>query len=160
MAQALNPRIAIALALVLMSAGALAAFVLAAPGSADDGVFAITMRDGAIELEDAGLTAGRQVIEAANAGTEEHEIVVVSTDLAAGDLPVGLHGVSVSGAGKLVIGEDHVKAGHRHRQGVVLGLRPGTSQRFQVDLEPGTYVAFCQTGNHYLAGERASFAVR
>ena len=160
MARLLHPRIAGALALVAITVAALAAFALASPGAADDGVFEIRLGDGAIELESPTLPSGRQVIEAVNTGSEEHELVVVRTDLAPDEIPVGLHGVSPAMAGKLAIGEDHLASGHRHRPGVVLGLRPGTSQRFQVELGPGTYVALCQTDNHYLDGERIGFEVR
>jgi hypothetical protein len=160
MKRILNLRIAGALALVAVTVAALGAFALASPGSADDGVFEIQLGDGAIELESPTLSPGRQVIEGVNTGSEEHELVVVRTDLSPDEIPVGLHGVSPAMAGKLVIGEDHRASGHAHRPGVVLGLRPGTSQRYQVELEPGAYVALCQTGNHYLEGERVAFEVR
>jgi hypothetical protein len=160
MARVLNPRILGALVLVMVTVGALGAFALASPGSTDDGVFEVSLGDGSIDVEGPTLAPGRQVIEVSNTGTTEHEIVVVRTNLAPDDLPVGLHGVSLSAAGELVIGEDHITAGHKHRPGMVLGLEPGTNQRYQVDLEPGSYVVFCQTGNHYLAGERTEFEVR
>lgn len=133
---------------------------MTAPGGAEDGVFSIALEDGAISLESPTLAPGRQVIEATNTGTEEHELVVLRTDRAADDLAVGLHGVSIELSGKLVVGEDHLAQGHRHRPGEVLGLLPGQSQRFQVDLAPGDYVAYCQTGGHYFAGEAAGFTVR
>jgi uncharacterized cupredoxin-like copper-binding protein len=149
-----------ALAVVAMAAvgGALA---LASGGDAgeDDGVVTIAMRDGAIEVERPVLTAGRTVFEVVNEGSAEHEAVVLRTDKAADELPVGLHGVSISLAGDLVLGEDHVAMRHKHRPGETLGLTPGRSLRYQVDLKPGDYVVYCQTGSHYLAGERAAFTV-
>jgi hypothetical protein len=142
--------------LLVAVAGALGgALALASGGGArDDGVLEIAMGDGAIELERTVTAPGRQVVEVVNEGTAEHEVVLVRSELAPGELPVGLHGVSIGRSGTLVIGEDHLKAGHNHPPGVVLGLEPGQSQRFQVDLAAGSYVVFCQTGSHYLGGER------
>jgi uncharacterized cupredoxin-like copper-binding protein len=149
-----------ALALIAMAAvgGALA---LASGGgtSEDGGVVTIAMRDGAIEVERPVLPAGRTVFEVVNEGATEHEAVVLRTDRAPDELPVGLHGVSISLAGDLVLGEDHIAMRHGHRPGETLGLNPGRSLRYQVDLKPGDYVVYCQTGTHYLAGERAAFSV-
>lgn len=153
------------LALVFLALGALAAAGAAlafasAAGGAGDGVSTIALRDGEIALEDSTLEPGRHVIEAVNEGTTEHELVVLRTDTPVDELPVGLHGVSISQAGgELVVGEDHVASRHEHEPGEVLGLLPGRSRRTQVELEPGTYVVYCQTGSHYLAGERTSFTV-
>jgi hypothetical protein len=149
----------VALAICLFGLAA-AAFALASPGAGDDGVYGIALGDGSIEVEGPVLAAGRQVIEVTNEGTDEHEVVVVRTDMAPGEIPVGLHGVSPAMAGRLVIGEDHVAAGHAHKQGQVLGLMPARSRRYQLDLAPGHYVVLCQTDNHYLGGERTEFEVR
>lgn len=153
-------RLSIAGAVAALLAAAASAFALAAGGAAgDDGVTRITMTDGAIAIESSQLPAGRRVVEVVNEGTAEHELVVLRTSKPADALPVGLHGVSIKQAGELVIGEDHLASRHEHEPGTVLGLLPGESQRHQVDLKPGSYVVYCQTGSHYLAGERTSFAV-
>ena len=148
------------LAAALAASAALATFALASSGAGDDGVFGIALADGEITLESKELAAGRHVVEQRNEGTTEHELVLVRTDLGADELPVGLHGVSIKGAGELVVGEDHLRAGHEHQPGTVLGLLPGESRRQRVDLAPGSYVAFCQTGSHYLAGESVELEVR
>jgi hypothetical protein len=159
MAALANVRTALALAITVVSLGA-GALAIASTGPEDDGVFEIELRDGSIGLEDPVAPGGRQVIEVANEGTGEHEVVVLRTQADLDEIPVGLHGVSPSMAGKLIIGEDHAAAGHTHRPGVVLGLLPGTSRRYQVELAPGRYVVLCQTGSHYLTGERTGFEVR
>jgi hypothetical protein len=159
MAALANVRTALALAIAVISLGA-GAFAIASTGAEDDGVFKIELRDGSIGLEGPVGPGGRQVLEVANEGTAEHEVVVLRTQADADEIPVGLHGVSPSMAGRLIIGEDHAAAGHTHRPGVVLGLLPGTSRRYQVELGPGRYVVLCQTANHYLTGERMSFEVR
>lgn len=152
-------RLSIAGAVAALLAAAASAFAFAAGGAADDGATRITMTDGAIAIESSQLPAGRRVVEAVNEGRAEHELVVLRTSKPADALPVGLHGVSIRQAGELVIGEDHLASRHEHEPGTVLGLLPGESQRHQVDLKPGSYVVYCQTGSHYLAGERTSFTV-
>lgn len=155
-----NPRFLLAGVLAVVALGGVAAFALANPGAADDGVFAVGMDDGEVALEAATLAPGRQVIEVTNAGSEEHEVVVLRTKKAADELAVGLHGVSIGLSGELVVGEDHVKLRHRHKPGDVLGLLPGESQRYQAELDPGHYVVYCQSGSHYLqAGEAAELTV-
>jgi hypothetical protein len=158
MATLANIRVAIAVAICLLALG-LGAFALASPAAEDDGVFEIELGDGAIALESAALPAGPQVIDVANTGSEEHEVVVVRTRKAPDAIPVGLHGVSPSLAGEVLIGEDHAAAGHTHTPGTVLGLLPHESKRYQVELAPGRYVVICQTDNHYLEGERTAFEV-
>ena len=159
MAALANVRTALALAIGVISLGA-GAFAIASPGAEGDGVFEIELRDGSIGVEDPVAPTGPEVIEVANEGTAEHEVVVLRTRADPDEIPVGLHGVSPSMAGKLIIGEDHAAAGHAHRPGVVLGLLPGTSRRYQVGLTAGRYVVLCQTSNHYLEGERIRFEVR
>lgn len=154
-------RLLVGVTVMLALTGIGVALAFATAGSAaNDGVVRVTMRDGAIELERTELAAGRVVLDVVNVGSTEHEVVVVKTDEPADELPVGLHGVSIALAGKLVVGEDHVANGHRHQAGQELGLRPGEGRRYQVGLEPGSYVVYCQTGSHYLAGERTAFTVR
>jgi hypothetical protein len=156
-----HPRVLLAAAIALIALAGATALALASAGAGpDDDVFTIALRDGTIELESPTLPSGRRVVEVAHAGTEEHELVLVRTRLPAGEIPVGLHGVSPSLAGELVIGEDHAAAAHRHPAGRILGLLPGQSLRHQVELRPRTYVVLCQTDNHYLEGERATLVVR
>lgn len=150
------------LAAVLAGAGIAAGAALALAGSTDpdDAVLAIELGDGAIAVDPPALASGRRVIEATNVGTTEHELVVLETDSAPDELAVGLHGVSIKHSGRLVLGEDHLELGHRHRPGEVLGLLPGESRRYQVDLGPGHYVVYCQTDGHYLGmDEAAEFSV-
>ena len=153
-------RILLAVAISIAAVAALGALALASGGEGDDGVFTIELGDGAIGAEAPTSPSGRQVLAVANVGSREHEIVIVRTRRAPDAIPVGLHGVSPSLAGEVVVGEDHAAAGHEHAPGTVLGLRPHGSRRYQVDLAPGTYVVLCQTDNHYLEGERTSFEVR
>lgn len=154
-------RLILAASLCALGVAGGAAFALAGSGDAEDGVFSVELGDGTMAVESPALARGRHVIEATNTGTEEHELVILRTDRAADELAVGLHGVSIELSGELVLGEDHLKLGHRHGAGDVLGLLSGESRRFQVDLAPGHYVAYCQTDGHYLGGgEAVEFTVR
>ena len=162
MADLRHPRVVLAVLTFGLTVAGAAALAFASSGGdgSDDEVFGIELRDGSIAVESPTLEAGRQVIEATNGGTEEHEVVLVRTTRSPDDIPVGLHGVSPSLAGDVVIGEDHAANGHRHPAGVVLGLLPGQSRTYEAELRPGAYVLLCQTANHYLEGERAAFEVR
>jgi hypothetical protein len=159
-ASRLRLTLAIALcALVATGIAAVAALALA-KGGADETVYAVTLADGRIELASTTLPPGRHVMDVTNVGSEEHEIVTLRTDRPADGLAVGLHGVSIEHSGELVLGEDHAAMGHGHGAGEVLGLLPGQSRRHQVKLQPGRYVVFCQTSNHYLSGDEfAEFSV-
>ena len=154
-------RLAFASSLSALGIAVVAAFALAGSGSADDDVYSVALDDGALAIESSTLAPGRQVIEATNTGSQEHELVVLRTPRAPDELAVGLHGVSIELSGELILGEDHLVLGHRHRTGEVHGLLPGESRRFQVELAAGHYVVYCQTGGHYLGdGEAAEFTVR
>ncbi len=160
MARLLNLRALLALAISMATVAALGALALASGGGEDDGVFAIELGDGAIGTEAPTIASGRQVVAVTNVGSREHEVILVRTRRAPGAIPVGLHGVSPSLAGRVLIGEDHAAAGHRHSPETILGLRQHESQRHQVELAPGAYVVLCQTDNHYLEGERAAIEER
>lgn len=152
-------RIALALAVIAASAGGWAALGQATEGGPGLEVIEIVMRDGEIEVDRGPHPAGEVMIEVTNDGTGEHEPAMVRTELAAGELPVGLHGVSLERAGEVVLGEDHAALGHDHGPDEVLGLLPGEAITYRVELEPGRYVVLCNTDGHYLAGERAELVV-
>ena len=153
-------RYLLACALVTAGIGGTGALALAAADGPADEVFEVSLLDGAIEVEGDAPEAGASVVEALNGGSEEHELVILRTERAPDELALGLHGISVEHSGELVFGEDHLAEGHAHDPGEVTGLLPGESLRYSVELAPGHYVAFCQTGGHYLAGEAAEFTVR
>jgi uncharacterized cupredoxin-like copper-binding protein len=154
-----NPRLLLAATLGVVAIGVLAALAPASP-EADDGVYEVRLLDGAIEPESRALAAGERVIEVTNAGSVEHELVLLRTPRPADRLPYGLHGVSIGLSGEPVIGEDHSALGHDHAADDVLGLLSGESARYRVELRAGHYVLFCQSGNHYLSGEHAELTVR
>ena len=144
----------VALAMSVITAGV----VIASAGSE------APARSLAVELDEWDLTvsaetvpAGPVTLDQANTGELEHELLIVRTDLAADDLPMGLEGVSPATAGKVVYGTAHshhtsTKARGRH-------LQPGESKREQIRLSPGRYVLLCSITGHYEAGQRAALRV-
>lgn len=164
MSKSLRFRLALGVAATtaLAAATAILLLIIGTTASATDGPMRITLEDGSIGLSHSELEAGRQPIEVTNAGSGEHEVVVVRTEKAEDELPIGLHGVSIPLSGDLVLGEDHLAEKHGHEPGAILGMLAGESQVHSSELEPGRYVVFCQSGAgaHYRAGEHASFTVR
>ena len=105
------------------------------------------------------LPAGESEIVVRNSGRLEHDLVVVRTNRAADDLPLGLSGVAPQLAGDVVFGEPH----SRHEHG---GAAPrhhyqaGAAKRSAITLTPGRYVLVCSLPGHYEQGQRAELVVR
>jgi uncharacterized cupredoxin-like copper-binding protein len=112
---------------------------------------------------DAGpaATAGSVTIDERNEGEQEHDLLIVRTDRAAADLPVGLDGVAPELAGEVVLGEVHHAhgrhAGHPHPGE---HLQPGARRSRAVTLHEGTYVLLCPIPEHYERGQRSTLTVR
>jgi uncharacterized cupredoxin-like copper-binding protein len=103
------------------------------------------------------VAAGTVTFRATNNGPEdEHEMVVIKTDLAASDLPTKDDGsVDEDGDGIDVIDE-------------IEEFPVGETQELEVDLDAGSYVLVCnvveeedgQTESHYQEGMRTAFTVQ
>jgi plastocyanin len=112
---------------------------------------AATLRDFEIRLADGSVAGGTVAIEAKNAGTHPHEIVVVK-GVAPADLPHDSTGKVDEGqlAAGAVIGE-------------LEAFNPGLSCAAAFDLDPGTYTLFCNVvgpeGAHEKLGMVAVLAV-
>lgn len=98
------------------------------------------------------VAAGSITFNASNIGGEEHEFVVIRTDLAADALPTVEDGsVDEGGAGISVVGE-------------IEGLEPTTDGTLTLNLDAGAYVLICnivdaEGHNHYAEGMTAAFTV-
>jgi uncharacterized cupredoxin-like copper-binding protein len=84
---------------------------------------------------------GRTTFVVRNAGTMEHEMVVIRTTKKASQLGNGSGKASVRGA----IGDVQVAAGR--------------TKRLSVTLRAGHYVLLCNIGGHYMAGMRTDLTV-
>ena len=139
-----------------------AVIVLSLGGGADaGGSFKVTLDEWKITPETATLKAGKVSFLAENAGKVEHELLVLRTDRAAGDLPLGLEGPALGLPGmKLVLGTPH-KHGELFEPGSLKTrhILPGSTRRDVVTLTKGRYVLLCNLPGHYQAGQRATLVV-
>jgi uncharacterized cupredoxin-like copper-binding protein len=109
-------------------------------------VNAVLTEDYHIELDNSSAKAGDITFHIDNqAATVEHEFVVVQTDLASGDLPVGDDG-NVPEDDVTIIDEQEA-------------LQPGDVSDLTVNLPPGHYVLMCNLPGHYLLGMHTDFTV-
>jgi uncharacterized cupredoxin-like copper-binding protein len=81
-----------------------------------------------------------------NATDQDHEFVIVSTDLAANALPVDANGD---------VDEDQITVVDE-----VEGLTPGSSGDLTVNLPAGHYVLMCNEPGHYAQGMYLDFTVQ
>jgi uncharacterized cupredoxin-like copper-binding protein len=108
------------------------------------GGIAATLNDTSIELSSTDIASGGVTFHVSNAGAMTHEFEVFGTDLADDALPVD-HGV--------------VQSDQLEDEGEVEDVAPGTTVDFDVNLDPGNYVAICNLPGHYLAGMHVAFTV-
>jgi uncharacterized cupredoxin-like copper-binding protein len=114
----------------------------------------VTLREFEVAPAQSSIGAGEVTFKATNNGPDDnHELVVIKTDLDPGGLPTDENGaVDESGAGIEVIGE-------------IEEFAPGTSEEAKFTLTAGKYVLICNVFDeeeqeaHYAQGMRAAFTV-
>lgn len=89
------------------------------------------------------LKAGNVKFTAVNDGSAPHELVVLKTDVPAGDLPVKDGRVSETDS----VGE-------------IGELESGKSGKTAIDLKAGKYVLVCNISGHYAQGMRTELTVK
>lgn len=108
------------------------------------------------------VAAGPATFVVENNGVVDHELLVLRTDTAAGELPQGISGPVPELAGKLVIGKPHQHIStndsyavlNRPEDANTAGhIKPGESRAFEADLKPGKYVLYCNLPGHYQRGQ-------
>ncbi len=99
-----------------------------------------------INLSAASADAGTVTFTVSNTGTVEHEFVVLSTDLAAADLPFDASANEAEEEGAGVTPVDEIGS-----------IMPGEVKTLTVDLPAGHYALICNLPGHYQAGMRADF---
>jgi len=141
----------VAMALTLAGLGGIAsadAQVAASRAATADPVTTVTATlsdDMRITLDRYTVPAGDVLFLVSNAGRSTHELVVLRTDLAAGDLVA-----DPDEAGKV---EEET---HMGETGDISGER---FNGLQLRLGPGSYVIICNELGHYMAGMHVSFTV-
>jgi uncharacterized cupredoxin-like copper-binding protein len=101
-----------------------------------------------IGLAQSSLPAGEVTFNINNTGEKDHEFVIVKTDLAQDQLPVADDEVN----------EDDPALTHIDE---LEDIAAGTSgNTLTVDLDPGTYVVFCNLTAHYGKGMHSTFTVQ
>jgi uncharacterized cupredoxin-like copper-binding protein len=139
----------LALCGLLATAAALAACGGSSSGSSTSGSSAVVDvvvgsadNEYLLAPDPAEAQAGTITFKAANSGSMTHEMVVIKTDKAAGDLATASGEADETGA------VDEVE------------LPAGATADLTVDLEPGHYALVCNIGDHYSRGMYADFTVK
>lgn len=136
-------------AVAISACGATATPKPAGPTAVD-----VTLQEWAIVPSVVEVKAGQVTFNAKNMSTkEEHEMVVVKTDLGLFDLPKGSDGkVDEEGAGMTAVGE-------------ISETAAGASGTVTLDLAPGKYLLICNIVDadgtaHYGSGMSTAFTVK
>lgn len=134
---------------------------LALTGEDPTATVEVRMTESAIAVSETSVRAGRVAVRTRNAGRQEHELLIVATDLAPDRIPIGLDGPAVQLAGRVVFGKphSHSQSHASARPGVYDHLLAGHSRRDEMELAPGRYVLLCTLPGHYQAGQRAGLLV-
>lgn len=118
-----------------------------------DGTVSVTLDEHNVVADPSSGDAGEITFDVENTGEETHEIVLVRTDLAPGELPTADDGS---------FDEDQVEVVDE-----IEDMEAGASERLTVDLEAGSYVLACnvveeedgETEAHYALGMHTAFEV-
>jgi uncharacterized cupredoxin-like copper-binding protein len=117
------------------------------PGAANsNGAVSVTLTDTGVSLAQTTVNAGAITFSVKNAGTINHELVVVKTDVAADKIQA-----DPATPGKM--SED----GSLGESG---DMEAGTAKDFTLTLTPGRYVLMCNQPGHYMIGMHIAFEVK
>lgn len=104
-------------------------------------------REYSIHLTARTAKAGDVTFTITNYGTIQHEFLVVKTDIAAGEIPIGSEGrFDEEEPGIDVVDE-------------ISEFDVDTTQTLALDLQPGSYQLVCNIPNHYSKGMYFAFEV-
>jgi uncharacterized cupredoxin-like copper-binding protein len=93
-----------------------------------------------VSLKPSVVDAGKVTFVVRNAGTVEHEMVVIR------------------GASKLAV--KNFEAVETTSPGEVEGVKPGKAKQLTLKLSPGKYLIICNIPGHYMLGMRSVLTVR
>jgi len=141
----MRTRLCVATALVLLAAAATACSSESASSApSPEAGIATTLTDFKIQPAETEALAGPVTFDLTNDGPSDHSFYVVRTDLPEDQLPVTDHVVDLNQLE--VVGQiDKVEF--------------DTQRSLTVDLEPGSYVMFCNLTGHYESDMHTAFTV-
>jgi uncharacterized cupredoxin-like copper-binding protein len=139
---------------MLVAAGSALALLGTGCGGDGDGTVDVTLQEFAVIPSEDSVETGKVTFTVSNKGPEDdHELVVIRTDLSPVDLPTNPNGsVNEEGQGIEAIGE-------------IAEFPPGEERTQAFDLESGSYVLICnvydeaEKESHYQEGMRVSLTV-
>jgi uncharacterized cupredoxin-like copper-binding protein len=116
------------------------------PPEHDGPLLHVKIKDFKIHPARPSVEGGQLTLSVWNEGPTTHEFVVVHSDQAADELPIGEDGIRVDEDAMAPV--DELEEIGAKTRGIL-----------SVSLPPGHYVLFCNLDGHYLAGMRASLEV-
>ncbi len=129
----------------LLTASALAISLAGCGGGSGGGTpVAATVNQSSLSATPAAVKSGKTTFNVTNAGTEQHEFVVLKTDTTQDKLTPGADG-GVSEDGKL---------------GEVNPFSPKATKTLTLNLTPGNYIMLCNLPGHYQRGIHTGFVVQ
>lgn len=105
-----------------------------------------TLKEWAVTVNKTSATAGEVSFSVTNAGTIEHEFVVVKTDYENGKIPKSGNTINEKAPGVEVIDE-------------IAQFPVNDTRELTVSLESGSYQLLCNLPGHYAAGMHTVFSV-
>ncbi|HXG35844.1 MAG TPA: plastocyanin/azurin family copper-binding protein [Dehalococcoidia bacterium] len=109
-------------------------------------VINVGLSEWAVRPSETTAKAGPLTFSTRNAGTMEHELVVIKTDRDVNNLPMKEGKVDEDAAGREI--------------GEIDRFNPGLTQSATFELSPGKYALICNIPGHYQAGMRAQLTVQ
>lgn len=138
------------LVLLVSACGSVGAQPTATPGiSGSSTVVTVTLREFKAELSSTAFPAGSITFNVKNAGTVQHEFVIMRTTLQATALPTT--------SAKTEVDEN---SSWLERMGEADHIDPGATKSFTVTMPAGAYVGLCNVPGHYGAGMRVAITVQ
>lgn len=157
------PRSPLGLAVItvigFVAALAIATLVLVAvnaSNSSSGGTVHVTVKEWSVTA-DRTVRAGNVTFVVTNAGSMEHELLVLQTDTPPDRLPLTNAGDPPE---PVTSGADRVSEDDSVGETGSPSLQPGESRTFTIDaMEPGNYVLLCNLAGHYARGMHTGLVV-
>jgi uncharacterized cupredoxin-like copper-binding protein len=111
--------------------------------SATTGTVSVALVEWSVTPSTTAFSAGPVTFNVTNQGTIPHEFVVLQTDLAAADIPIGSFEGEPARVNEDTAGTNVGETGD---------LAAGASKTLTVDLKAGHYVFFCNLPAHFQSG--------